>query len=133
MTFFLSKSEIAWVGRQKWGDITLKRGVAAAPGGDALNYEEIQWTVIALEKHGLSKTHRGTVQCDGSVMPSELNDLNSALQKAGFQGVKAVIRVDMTQSLGARAFTEGNSVLFGTPSTGPTIMAHEAAHVVQQR
>lgn len=133
MGFSLSKAEIAWVGRLKWGDITLKRAGAAAPGGDSLNYEEITWTVMALDQLGLSKAHRGAIQCDGSVTPAELNELNKALQTAGFQGLKAVTMQVVTPSLGARAFTQGNSIHFGGPAPGQTIMPHEATHVIQQR
>lgn len=133
MGFVLSRAEVAWVGRQMWGDITLKRGMAGAPAGDSQGFEEIAWTVIALEKMGLSKSHRGKIQCDGSVTPAEMNDLNKALQAGGFQGLTAVRQQAVSDALGARAYAQGNSVVFGQSGPGQTIMAHEAAHVIQQR
>jgi Domain of unknown function (DUF4157) len=89
--------------------------------------------VALLRKQGVPVGREIRVQWAASptAPASAVNDVRSALASAGFGGVAGGGQ-NPPADLGARAFTAGNDISFGTGPDQPTL-PHEATHVIQQR
>jgi Domain of unknown function (DUF4157) len=90
--------------------------------------------VALLRKHGMPAGREIRVQwaASPSAPVSAVNDVRQALASAGFGGVPGAGGQNPLADMGARAFTAGNDISFGS---GPdqNALPHEATHVIQQR
>ncbi len=74
-------------------------------------------------------------QGSGDPLPF-LNRIQSAFGHHDLRGVRSFVGAaarETNQALGARGFTFGNRIAFDTPNPSLHIVAHEAAHVIQQQ
>jgi len=77
----------------------------------------------------------GSVGKDGAGPIPHKAEMESAFGTS-FDGVKATsgaASAKANEALGAKAFTAGDTVAFGSPSPSKELVAHELTHVVQQR